>query len=337
MIVSSINDCSNRVIWNSIASVNRNHNEKRKSIQPPWPMNYKFRFTQCFPPSWAPSGTRIACRSNISNIVVHDQRHGPFDEPFNDRVTGWYADRVITVLKFSPDGRFLVSADNKCVITLWDNVARSHEQLQKWNIKETTDGQNDNCCIGVSPCSKYIIVAPRLSNQIFLKSVENGGEIINTLTPQPVMTRINQTLFSFDGHAIFVSIWENRISVINLWLPYLDDANEDSLISIWRQTDGDYSIARLALSHDNTMIAIDNYGGAKKLLSIDIDNDHNCRTQELHFPGNERLSILYITPDDKCIVYSTTNELKYWSIAGRNLLIQNIFHIKEMSWKILRR
>ena len=175
---------SDRVIWNSIASSNKDIHEKSKAIQPPWPLCYKLPFDDSYSIiAWSPCGSRIACTNtcrsysnivcNISsnivgNIVIIDQRCGPFrnNKENNKNGFGWLAhaddfDSIIG-LEFSPDASYLVSAGYYGFIKLWDNATGNYEQLQVWDMKlEVTEkmifmGQTKpRFCI--SACSKYIV------------------------------------------------------------------------------------------------------------------------------------------------------------------------------------
>ena len=127
---------SDRVIWNSIASSNKDMYEKSKTIQPPWPLCYKLPSddSPMYPypvMAWSPDGTRIACRHDLSNIVIFDQRLGPLHNHRNA-----HDEDIITVLKYSPNGSYLVSIGRDSFVRLWGNVTGNFTQLQEWNMEE---------------------------------------------------------------------------------------------------------------------------------------------------------------------------------------------------------
>merc|ERR1712238_27358 len=125
-------------------------------------------------------------------------------------------------------------------------------------------------------------------------------------------------MFSVDDRAIVIygkDDYTNNEAVI-LWRPYHDDADEDTgtFVTLWI-CDHIY-INEVIASRDNTMIAMkDIYRNTGRLLSIDKNTYYQKQT--LTFPRNvEVQSLLYFTPDNKCILCSTlNNELKYWSVA----------------------
>ena len=87
-------------------------------------------------------------------------------------------------LKFSPDGRFLVSANIGGIVKLWFNsVAGSYKQLQEWNISE--DVGKDWLLIDTSACSKYVVMSAHLypSNRVIIKCVENGETVRSLMLP----------------------------------------------------------------------------------------------------------------------------------------------------------
>ena len=302
---------ADRIVFNSIASCNRDTNEKSKAILPPWPKNYRLPTSNRYSiiAAWSPDGTRVAytCHARTT-IVIADQRHAIIYRINNNGA-------IITELKFSPDGNFLVSAyRDSSIVKLWDNnVTGNYEQLQEWNMREDMGGVCRLFSIAISACSKYIVLASCSLNRVVLKSVENG-ETIKSLTPQPVMKYATEVMFSTDCHAIFVCSWGGNFCVIKLWRPYLDDAYEDSLITLWEKKNCD--ITKIVLSHDKTMIAIQDY--LKEGMLLSIDNNYSCKVQTLKFQGSlSSLRLLDFTPDDECIIYATPVELKNWSVAER--------------------
>ena len=96
---------ADRTIFNSIASSNKDMYTKSKSVLPPWPIDYTL-LSPRGPPTWSPCGTRIACAINSSNIVIVDQRRGPLRNNGHINAHGGF---YINDLKFSPNGKFLVS------------------------------------------------------------------------------------------------------------------------------------------------------------------------------------------------------------------------------------
>ena len=101
-----------RTVWNSIASCNQDMYEKSKAYLPPWPTNYKLN---CYSipriAVWSPCGTKVACTTH-AKIFIFDQQHGPILHGDGNEF-GWIAHHGVCIndLKFSPDGRFLVSID----------------------------------------------------------------------------------------------------------------------------------------------------------------------------------------------------------------------------------
>ena len=103
---------ADRVVWNSIASSNKDMYTKSKAIQPPWPLWYKLPSGYSDPIiAWSLCGTRMAYTIGGSLSII-DQRCGQFRNNGNYKNDlGWEAHDCdfITDLKFSPDGSFLVS------------------------------------------------------------------------------------------------------------------------------------------------------------------------------------------------------------------------------------
>ena len=124
-----------RTVWNSIASCNQDMYEKSKAYLPPWPTNYKLNcYSEPRIAVWSPCGTKIACTTHDSKIFIFGQQHGPILHGDGNEF-GWIAHHGvynnINDLKFSPDGRFLVSADQDGIVRLWDSTTGGdYEQLQ---------------------------------------------------------------------------------------------------------------------------------------------------------------------------------------------------------------
>ena len=98
---------SDQVIWNAIASSNKDMHKKSKSILPPWPKIYQLPASNSASSAvWAPDGTHVAHAYDYGrDIAIVDQRRGVIHIINNNR--GRFYD-----LKFSPDCRCLVSADS---------------------------------------------------------------------------------------------------------------------------------------------------------------------------------------------------------------------------------
>ena len=311
---------ADRTVFNSIASCNRDTHEKSKEISPPWPNDYRlpgcsFRSIA----AWSPDGTRVAYRCNSvlgagDVITITDQRYGIIHQ-IN------YNGSSFCYLQFSPDGRFLVAAcHNDRIIRLWDNITGNYEQLHEWNIIQENVGRiGQHLVCNISACSKYIIVAPYASNRVVLKNVENG-ETIRSLTPQPVMKYITKVMFSADGLAVFICGRVGDSNVIKLWRPYLDDADEDSTITLWEQKSTNVC-PKIVFSPNKMMIAIQDaitFTALDKGWLLSIDNNYSCTVQKLNFQGSEEL--VQFKPDDKCIIFETKNGLKYWRVADKEFI-----------------
>ena len=232
--------------------------EKSKVILPPWPLCYKLpRFSDLL--SWSPCGTRIACAVHPSNIVIVDQRCGPFRNNRNNNngtILNDHRGHGITDLKYSPDGRFLVSADDDGFVRLWDNT-RNYEQLQEWNMTdEVGEELTGDSYVSVSACSKFMAVLIGLC--AFLQDVEKGKTIKSLVLPfhqNENRQKINAIIFSLDDRDVFIC----RNKMFQVWYPYLDDDDEDRLITIWRHAvDPNFGRKEYAFSPDNTMVAIYN-------------------------------------------------------------------------------
>ena len=300
---------ADRMIWNSIASSNKDMYDKSKTILPPWPLCYKIPSLRGDRWSWSPCGTRIACSANLTNIVVFDQRFGPLRN--NGHINAHVGYRINS-LKYSPNGKFLISTGNDGFLRLWDAATGNCEQLQEWNMKE----EAVNVSFGfvftfcVSACSKYIAVSLRTC--VLLKNVEDGGKTISFIAPNENKIYINNLMFSSNNRAIFLCCREENDDVaIRIWRPYLDDDDEDRLITLWRQANSNrYYKTSTSFSNDNTMVAIyDEYLHKGTVWSI--DTNHKCLTKKVEFPISTGL---YFTPDGKYIIYNKENGSTLWSI-----------------------
>ena len=152
---------------------------------------------------------------------------------------------------------------------------------------------------------------------VFFKDTEKNGNTIKSLI-QPI-TQNEDILcnhgFLSDGHAILLWCLKHKIKV---WRPYLDDDDEDRLITLLKQTTdfkADLSRAfHFQFSHDNTMIVIlDERSNKGTLWSIDMY--HKCLTFKSDFPTAARNGPYYFTGDDNYIVFNTAKGPKFWNIA----------------------
>lgn len=113
-------------------------------------------------------------------------------------------------------------------------------------------------------------------------------------------------MFSSDGGTIFVCYNE----MIQVWCLYLDDDNEDHLITLWKKAES--GAKAFEFSRDNAMVVIHN-GWTNTGILWSIDTDRMCLTKKFDFQGSAGL---YFTPDGKYIFVS--REIKnqtVWSIA----------------------
>ena len=288
--------------------------KKSKAILPPWPEYYKLPSdSDCW--SWSPCGTRIACAVGSTNIVIVDQRRGPLRINENDHNDlGWEAhSEDICCLKYSPDGRFLISIGDDEVVRLWDST-RNFEQLLEWNMREEVfQGMYIlDSTVSVSACSKYIAVSA--GSRVFLKDVEEGSTIKSVLLPDTNIFNTT-TRLSSDGRAVFICVhFLNGNIAIMIWRPYLDDDDEDRLINLWAQTGLSHGIQThqtVTFSHDNSMVAIRNVVESEGTL-WSIDMEHKCLTKKFDFQGSYGF---HFTPDGKYIVVNKENRPTLWSIA----------------------
>ena len=314
---------ADRVIWNSISASTKDMYNKSQTIRPPWPEYYKLPLS-CEGCSWSPCGTRIACvvGSNYTNIVTFDQRRGPlgYNDRNNNNNLGWEAHGGYSIsdLKYSPDGRFLVSSGTADeYVRLWDST-RNYEQIQEWNMREE-DGQAYmfQVTASISRCNKYIAVST--GNRFFLIDVEEGSIIKSVLLPDTNVFH-NTTRFSSDGRAIFICVNNDNIAIM-IWRPYLDDEDEDHLISLWRETgrrlDFFQKKTTLTFSHDNSLVAIHKGALIDKMVETEgtlwsIDMEHKSLTKKFDFQGSYGF---HFTPDGKYIVVKKENGPILWSIT----------------------
>ena len=118
-------------------------------------------------------------------------------------------------------------------------------------------------------------------------------------------------MFSSDNRAVFICLE----GMFQLWRPYVDDDDEDRLITLYISKLPDFYTNTFSLSHDNTMVAIhEKYEDKGKLFSIDMD--HRCLALKLDFPKSTGL---FFTSDGKYIVSNTQEGPKFWSIAKNEL------------------
>jgi len=318
---------ADRIVFNSIASCNRDTNEKSKVIVPPWPKDYQLTGSILASIAvWSPDGTRVAYTCDLTRniIAIVDQRYGLIRRIINNNRGRRYCD-----LKFSSDGKFFVSADEDGIVALWNNdVVGNYEQLQRWNIGEDVD-ESWLPCIDISACCKLIVMASHLSNRVVLIGVENG-EIIRSLTPQPAIENITTVMFSLDCRAVFICGRCGNSNVIKLWRPYLDDTDEDNLITLWEHEDLYYIYPKIIVSRDKTMIAIQDTVDRNKGWLLSLDNNLSCTVQKLNFPGSDRPVLLQFTPDDECTIYNANNGLKYWSVVERKFIDNKKYLIYTM-------
>ena len=303
-----------RVIWNAIASSNKDVHEKSKALLPPWPFWYKLPSSHIWSVvTWSPCGTRIACTTiRSSNIAIVDQRFGPLRN--NGHINAHDGCRIDN-LKYSPNGRFLVSTGYDGFVKIWDNITGTYEQLQEWNLREVVarglTAAVPKFCI--SACSTYIVVA--VETCVFLKDVERGGKTIAFIQLNEdwtLINRIKNIMFSPDDRAVFICC----NGTIKVWRPFLDDDDEDRLITLTNKShpSGTHYSAynTYKFSNDNTMVVIHNTSTKKGIL-WSINMDHNYVTQKAKFPAEG--VIPFFTPDNKYIVCNKENRPKFWSLA----------------------
>jgi len=71
-----------------------------------------------------------------------------------------------------------------------------------------------------------------------------------------MMNVITNVIFSVDCRAVYICGWKSTgVLIIKLWRPYLDNTDENSLTTLWEKST---SFPKIIVSHDKTMIAIQN-------------------------------------------------------------------------------
>lgn len=273
----------------------------------------------------------ISCYTRIAYFLIHrpktvvvlDQRRGPVRWITHDGVS----DREsVTDLKFSPDGRFLVSAGNDGYVKLWSNDTGNYEILQEWNMTDDHDvGHLDYqtaVLISISPCSKYVMVS--MGNCALIRDVKNGKTVTSLMPPHfPSREKIVRIMFFLDGRGVFIWCKNRDHAVIKAWCPYSND-NEDHLITLWRGTNNMTGYKIYEFSYNNSMTAMyDMFTRVGVVFSIDMDC--NCLTEKSDFLGN-RSHQSYFTPDNKYIVYNTDNGPKLWSLAEDEFVDTSLEH-----------
>ena len=319
---------TDRTVWNSIASSNKDMYKKSKSMLPPWPKMYRLPDSErsCLA-VWCPDGTRVVytCfgqhrgqRSMANEFTVVDQRYGIIHHIHINHM-------VFCDLKFSPDGKFLVSVNDDGVVRLWDNRSGNYEQLQEWNVRADTLRPNFAGCFvhsySISTCSHYIVFAA--NNHVFVKEIENGRTIKSLLT-NPFLTLGYRMMsmkckvrFSFDGKAVFLCFFDNRggFNGIKVWFPYRDDW-EENVIILWQKPKNTISteyVHQYSFSNDTTMLAmIYERNGMKGVEFWSIDNDYKCLKLKAFF--QVEVDTLQFTQDDKYIVCGLNDVLWFWSV-----------------------
>ena len=300
---------ADRVVWNSIAGSNKDIHDKSKAILPPWPLYYEVPSHNCV--AWSPCGTRIAYVVRRSSIAIIDQRVGPLR---NNGHINARPGKTITDLKYSLNGRFLVSTGNDGFVRLWDSVTGNYALLQEWNIQEETAISSGYLKVSISACSKYIAVSSRTC--VFFKDIENDGNTIKSfISSYENMFYIENVIFSSYDRAIFIGCKRDNDVFIKVWRPYLDDDDENLLITLTKKQDSGvqfpaYNTSKF--SHDNSMIAVrDSLKNEGTVWSL--NTDHKCLTKKFDFQGNAGL---HFTPDGKYIVVNKYNgRPTLWSIA----------------------
>ena len=306
---------TDRVVWNAIASSNKDMYGKSKAIQPPWPLWYRLPSINDLDPiiAWSPCGTRVAYKVWDYNIVIVDQRRGPFrnnENNNNDFGRSAHNDYFITGLEFSSDGSYLVSTGEDGFIRLWD-VTENYALLQEWNMRDEITEEVSNISnpnFSISACSKYITVS--FGTWTYLKDVE--GKTIKSLilpfVPNENRIHINNIMFSSDDRAVFICCNE----MIKAWRPYHDNEDEDHLITLCRNIDLDRGSRRFIFSHDKSMVVIHNeWTNTGVLCSVDTAQI----TSFLQRSSFHRSTGFHFTPDGKYILVNRENGPFVWGIS----------------------
>ena len=321
---------ADRIVWNSIASSNKDIYEKSKqeAYQPPWPINFKLCIPgdgphKIYSPVWSPDGTQIACfvkyGSEGYRIVIFDQRRGLLqfhrhgDDVDNSDI-GWIPHEAsihLPNLKFSSDGNYLLSCNHVDdgddeIVKIWDyNTTGYYQQLQEWNVgREINRPRIDRNIIDISPCSRYVVV---LSNRhVLLKDVQNNGKTIKSML-LPEMEKGRQIIFSsFDGHhSIFIRSQHlrNKKSTIRIWRPFDDFRTFLKHTKKKRQhLDIDFAVSR-----DNSMIAICITEEGKDRTMIYNLNSTLSLKQSFSGLLMRYWSSIQFTPDGKYLSYCNQN------------------------------
>ena len=113
-------------------------------------------------------------KNTHNEIEVYDQRCGPLRcwTAYNTATHNPFRNRV-SDLKFSPNGRFLVSATKFAAVKLWSNDATGkYKLLHEWNKEPGLLSTNCGVIVTISACSRYIVGS--FNNCVFLLDVKNG-------------------------------------------------------------------------------------------------------------------------------------------------------------------
>ena len=189
--------------------------KNQRQILPPWPLYYEVQSHNCV--TWSPCGTRIAYDIWRSNIAIIDQRVGPLR---NIGHTNARPGNTITDLKYSLNGKFLVSTGSDGFVQLWDTVTGNYALLHEWNIQEEYIAISSGCNeVSISACSKYIAFSSR--THAFLKDVENDGNTIKSLNlaANEISFYIDKIMFSSNDRAIFIGYQQHNNVFIKVWRP----------------------------------------------------------------------------------------------------------------------
>jgi len=98
--------------------------------------------------------------------------------------------------------------------------------------------------------------------------------------------------------------------MFQVWRPYLDDDDEDYLITLWRETDRGFFI--FTFSHDKSKVVIHNeWTNTGVLWSVDTAQT----TSILQRSSFHRSTGFHFTPDGKYILVNRENGPFLWSIS----------------------